>query len=238
MVALRSGLFHIYFALLSVALCVVFLPALLAPWPWTARGVEWWSRGTLWGLGVICGLHYEVRGTQHMRQGPVLYAGKHLAMWDTVILPVLLKDCALVAKRELLIIPFYGWYVRKSGMIAIDRGAGANALRSLVGQAKARLADGRPIAIFPEGTRKAIGAAPDYKPGVAALYGQLGVDCVPFALNSSVYWDGPLRRPGTIVIQFLPAIPPGLKRQAFSALLVQQIETATTALVAEARAAR
>ena len=202
---------------------------------WGGGGVECGGHATLWGLRVICGLAYEVRGREHIAAGPALYAGKHLAMWDTVVLPVILKSPALVLKRQLLRVPFYGWYARKVGMIALDRTAHANALRSLVAQAKARIAEGRPIAIFPEGTRKKIGAPPDYKPGVAALYGHLDLTCIPFGLSSGVYWAGALRRPGRIVIEFLPPIASGLKRREFMAALEASVEQSTAALVAEAR---
>jgi 1-acyl-sn-glycerol-3-phosphate acyltransferase len=97
--------------------------------------------------------------------------------------------------------------------------------------ARAVLAQGRAILIFPEGTRKKPGAVPDYKPGVAGLYSQLGVDCVPVALNSGVYWTGFIKRPGTIVLEFLEPIPPGMKREAFMALLERRIETATAAIL-------
>jgi 1-acyl-sn-glycerol-3-phosphate acyltransferase len=234
MTALRSALFQVYFGLLSAAVCLAFVPALLLPWQWAARGITVWGRATLWGLRVICGLSYEVRGREHIQPGPALYAGKHLAMWDTVVLPVLLRNPALVLKRQLLMVPFYGWYARKVGMIALDRTAHASALRSLVAQAKARIAEGRPIAIFPEGTRKQIGAPPDYKPGVAALYGQLDLICVPFGLSSGMFWTGALRRPGTIVIEFLPPIAPGMKRREFMAALESAVERSTAALVAEA----
>ena len=234
MTVFRSIAFQLYFALMSVAINLAWLPALLGPPRWTQRGIELWGRLTLWGLRVICGLTYEVRGREHLAATPVLYAGKHLAMWDTVVLPVVLPDVALVLKRQLLFIPFYGWYALKSGMIAVDRGAHAKALRSLIAQGKDRLARGRSIAIFPEGTRKKIGAPLDYKPGVAALYTQLGVPCIPFALNSGVFWTGPLRKPGKIVIEFLAPIPPGLKRPAFMAELTTRVETATARLVAEA----
>lgn len=236
MIVLRSVIFHLYFALLSTVTCLAFVPAFLGPWQWTARGIEWWGRATLWGLRVICGLSYEVRGRDYIQPGPALYAGKHLAMWDTVVLPVILKRPSLVLKRQLLMVPFYGWYALKARMIALDRSAHAHALRSLIAQAKARIAEGRPIAIFPEGTRKKVGAPPDYKPGVAALYGQLGLTCVPFALSSGVFWTGALRRPGRIVIELLPPIPPGLKRREFMTALETAVEDATASLVAEARA--
>lgn len=230
MVALRSILFQLYFAIVSVVLNIAWLPALLGPRSWSVKGIELWGRAVLWGLKAICGLRYEVRGREHIPAGPVIVAGKHQAMWDTVALPVFVKDPALVLKRQLLRVPFYGWYAQKSKMIALDRGAHASALRELLRQAKDRLASGRPVAIFPEGTRKKPGAPTDYKPGVAAIYTQLGVPCVPFALNSGHFWRGWKRYPGTIVVEFLPAIPPGLKRAAFMQELETRIETASAAL--------
>jgi 1-acyl-sn-glycerol-3-phosphate acyltransferase len=97
--------------------------------------------------------------------------------------------------------------------------------------ARAVLAQGRPILIFPEGTRQRPGAAPAYKPGVAGLYAMLEVECVPVALNSGLYWTGFLKRPGIIVLQFLEPIPPGLTRDAFMAELQRRIETATSKLL-------
>lgn len=230
MVALRSILFQVYFALVSVALNVGWLPALLGPRRWTVKGIELWGRATLWGLKTICGLSYEVRGLQNLPDTPCIVAGKHQAMWDTVVLPLLVKDPALVLKRQLLNVPFYGWYALKARMIALDRGAHATALRALLKQGEDRLKAGRSIAIFPEGTRKKPGAAPDYKPGVAALYTRLDVPCAPFALNSGHFWRGWKRYPGVITVEFLPPIPPGLKRAEFMATLERRIEEATAAL--------
>lgn len=234
MTALRSALFQVYFALFSVVICLGWSPALLGPWRWSALGVRLWGKATLWGLRVICGLKYEVRGREHLPVEPAIVAAKHQAMWDTVVLPVLLDRPALVLKRELLFVPFYGWYAHRADMIALDRGGHASALRKLLAQGRRALAQGRSIAIFPEGTRKKPGARPAYKPGVAAIYSQLGVPCVPVALNSGVYWTGWKRRAGTIVLEVLPPIEPGLKRAAFMARLENEIETRTTALVAEA----
>lgn len=232
MTAFRSLVFQLYFALISVVMNIGWLPALLGPRSWAVKGIEIWGRLTLWGLRVICGLNYEVRGVEHLPTTPSIVAGKHQAMWDTVVLPLLVKDPALVLKRQLLRVPFYGWYALKARMIALDRGAHASAIRSLLRQSKDRIEAGRSIAIFPEGTRKKPGAPPDYKPGVAALYTQLDVPCVVFALNSGHYWKGWKRFPGTIIIEFLPPIAPGLKRPVFMAELESRIETATTALAA------
>lgn len=234
MVALRSVLFQIWFALLSVVMCLAWTPALIGPRSWSVAGIALWGRGVLWGLRVICGLRYEVRGLEHLPATPAIIAGKHQSMWDTAVLPVLVRDPALVLKRQLLNVPFYGWYARKARMIALDRGAHASALRSLLRQAKDRIAAGRSVVIFPEGTRKKPGAPTDYKPGVAAIYTQLGIACVPFALNSGTFWKGWKRYPGTIVLEFQRPIPPGLKRAAFMAELEGSIEAATARLGAAA----
>jgi len=131
----------------------------------------------------------------------------------------------------LLRIPFYGWYLGKAAAIPIDRGAGADALRRMTHSAKQVLAEGRPILIFPEGTRKKPGAPPHYKPGVAGLYGLLGVACVPVALDSGRYWQGFAKHPGTISLEFLEPIPPGLKRREFMTMLEQRIEDATNRML-------
>jgi len=141
-----------------------------------------------------------------------------------------------VMKQSLLRIPLYGWYCRKMGMIAIDRSAGAGAIRSMAAKGRLALASNRPIVIFPEGTRKHPGAAPDYKPGVAALYAQLKVPCVPVAHNSGLFWTGFLKHPGTIIVQLLEPIPPGLPRHQFMTILEKRIEEGTRRLLEEANA--
>jgi 1-acyl-sn-glycerol-3-phosphate acyltransferase len=229
MTTLRSALFLLWFAASSALLAILFLPVLILPEAasvWLARS---WSRATFWGLRVFAGITFEVRGTPP--RGGVLVAAKHMSMWDTQALFLLLDQPGIVLKRQLLMIPFYGWYLWKATAIPIDRKGGADALRRMTRRAKTVLAADRPILIFPEGTRAKPGAAPDYKPGVAGLYALLNVACVPVALNSGVYWTGFKKKPGTITLEFLEPIPPGLKRATFMALLEQRIETATAALL-------
>lgn len=233
MVFLRSCLFFLWFALASVIIAVGGVWVLLLPRHATEILSKTWSRAVLFGLKWIAGLEYEVRGP--VPRGSVLIASKHMSMWDTVTLYLLLDDACAVLKRGLQYIPFYGWYIWKAGSIAIDRDGKASALKKMVAEARAALADRRPILIFPEGTRKNPAMPPDYKPGVAALYTQLGVDCVPVALNSGQFWTGFIKKPGTIVIEFLPPIPPGLKRAAFMETLQDRIENATGKLLAEGR---
>jgi len=213
---------------------IVCLPLLVMPRPMTMRAAKLWSGLVLWGLRVFTGLGYEVRG--EIPKGPVLVASKHMSMWDTLALFYLLDDPAMVLKRELLSIPLYGWYAKKAGMIAVDRAAGASALRKLAGDGRKAFTDDRSIMIFPEGTRKAPGAPPDYKPGVAALYGMLDVPCVPVALNSGLYWTLFRKNPGTVTIEFLAPIAAGLRRAPFMEVLQERIEEGTARLVAKGRA--
>ena len=228
---IRSALFLLWFALVSAVLSIVFCPVLILPrgaCVWLARS---WARTTLWGLRVLAGIDMRVEGD--VPQGGALVAAKHMSMWDTLALYLVLDDPAIVLKRELLTIPFYGWFLWKATAIAIDRDAGASALRRMTNEAKKVIAAGRPILIFPEGTRKKPGATPDYKPGVAAIYGLLGVACVPVALDSGRYWTSFRKYSGTITLAFLEAIPPGLKRAAFMETLESRIETATNGLLSD-----
>jgi 1-acyl-sn-glycerol-3-phosphate acyltransferase len=233
MTFLRSLLFMLWFALISATLAILFLPALAGPRAITGWMARAWSRLTFWGLRVFAGTTFEVRGTPP--PPGMLIAIKHMSMWDTCAIYTLLGDPAIVLKRGLLMIPFYGWYLWKAGMIPIVRDGGPSTLRQMVATAKAEMARGRSVVIFPEGTRKKPGAPPDYKPGVAGLYGQLGVACVPVALNSGVFWTGFAKKAGTIVLEFLEPIPPGLPRREFMPRLEAAIEGATRALIAEGR---
>jgi 1-acyl-sn-glycerol-3-phosphate acyltransferase len=186
-----------------------------------------WSRAALWGARVICGLRVEIRGREHVPEGAALIAAKHQAMLDTIMPFALLPDPAVVLKKELLVLPVFGWFSLRAGMIAIDREAGATALRKMLREARAHAGAGRQIVIFPEGTRQEVGAAPDYQPGVAALYRDLNLPCVPVALNTGLYWPahGVRRKPGVAVIEFLAPIPPGLSRHDFMERLQEAIET-------------
>jgi 1-acyl-sn-glycerol-3-phosphate acyltransferase len=229
-VYLRSALFLVWFAAVSLVMNIVSLPLLLLPRRATIWMANKWARLLLFGLGHIVGLKVVVRGT--VPRGPALIAAKHFSMWETIALLALLDAPAIVIKRELLWVPLYGWYCIKQGMIPIDRSAGAGAIRQMHEAAKRAVDRGQPIVIFPEGTRKKPGAVPDYKPGVAALYAMLGMPCIPLAHNSGLFWEGWfLRKPGTVVVEFLEPIPPGLKRREFMSELQTRLETATNALL-------
>jgi 1-acyl-sn-glycerol-3-phosphate acyltransferase len=230
----RSLLFQLAFWLWSIAMNLAWLPSLALTPRATVIGQTLWAKGVMVLLRLIVGTGIEIRGTRPT--GPVIIASKHQSAWDTMIYHIVVDDPAIVMKRELLHIPVYGWYCRKSRMIPIDRGAGPKALRSLIAGAKRAAAARRPIVVFPQGTRVAPGASRPYLPGVSALYDQLGLPVVPVALNSGLFWPRRSwrRRIGTIVIEFLPPIPPGLARKEFAARLETTIEQTTAALAAEA----
>lgn len=240
MILLRSLLFNLAFFLWTACLGIAALPMVVAPRRWVMAFGSWWSGTVLWLARGIAGIDYELRGAEHLPPGAVIVAMKHQSAWDTLATPVLFRYPAIVAKRELFWIPCYGWYARRAGMIPVDRGAGAAALKRMVQHARAVVAQGRPIVIFPEGTRTAVGASRAYHPGVAALYSQLELPVVPVAVNSGLFWSRRsfLKHPGKIVVEALAPIPPGLERRQFLRELHARIETATARLVAEASAAR
>ena len=236
---LRSVIFAAVFYLNTAVMLLLCTPLLLGPRPWAMAALKLHARVSLWWLEVIVGTRMEMRGADRLPPPPFLIAAKHQSAWDTFALIPLFRDPALVMKAELMHIPFYGWFSRKFGMIPVRREAGAAALREMLREARARAAAGREILVFPEGTRRPPGAPPDYKPGLTLLYEGLGIPCVPLALNSGLFW--PRRRmkryPGTIVVEILDPIQPGLKRSEFKSLVIERIETACARLVAEAAAA-
>jgi 1-acyl-sn-glycerol-3-phosphate acyltransferase len=237
MLWLRSLIFNILFYVVLVLYMVLGIWLFVCPRHWAMAALKYWAKTSVWMLKAICGTGMEVRGIQHLPKGPIIVAGKHQSFWETFAILPLLDDPCMILKRELTLIPLFGWFAQKFRMIGVERSAGPQALRNMVRRAKQEIAAGRQIVIMPEGTRKAPGEPPDYKPGAAALYGQLDVPCVPFGLNAGLFWPRRkfLRYPGTIVLEFAPAIPAGLKRAEFQSRLEQTIETTTNRLVAEAK---
>lgn len=233
MLVVRSLLYVALFYLWSVFWVLLISPLMLGPRRWMVRSWRIWSRVVMGLLGVICGIRVELRGAQHIPKGRALIAPKHQCMLDVFAQFAWLPDSCFVTKKELMWIPFFGWYAQKARMIVVDRAGHATALRKMVAEAKVRFADGRQLVIFPEGHRGEPGVAGDYKPGIAALYRELDVPVHPVATNAGVHWPahGFKRKPGTIVYEYLEPIPPGLKRAEFMRILEDRIETASTALL-------
>jgi 1-acyl-sn-glycerol-3-phosphate acyltransferase len=237
-VIVRSILFNILFYLNLIVLLVVALVTLILPRRAVLKMAELWGRVSIWLLRVVCGTRMELRGLGNLPAGALIVAAKHQSTWETFALLKLFGDFTFIVKRELMWIPIFGWCMWKGGMIPVDRGARSQALTDMTERAKAEIARGRQLVIFPEGTRRSPGAAPRYKFGVAHLYGELGVPCVPVALNSGLFWPRRAfrRLPGTIVAEFLPPIEPGLDKEAFLQRLQSDIESATARLIAEGEA--
>jgi 1-acyl-sn-glycerol-3-phosphate acyltransferase len=234
----RSLAFNVCFYLNTIIHLLVYLPVLLLPRRTIWTVIRTWSMINHRLLLALCGIDFEIRGIERIPSGPLLVAAKHQSAWETFTLPTLFNDPTFILKRELMWLPIFGWYLAKSRMVPIRRGARKAALAGMAERAKVEISASRQIIIFPEGTRRLPGAEPGYKYGVAHLYAELGVPCLPIALNSGLYW--PRRtwrlRPGTIRVEILEPIPPGLDPQAFLARLQNEIETATARLLAEGRA--
>ncbi|SJZ34824.1 1-acyl-sn-glycerol-3-phosphate acyltransferase [Enhydrobacter aerosaccus] len=235
--SIRSLCFNVGWYVGSIVIALVGMPILLLPRRAVVAWARLWIVFVLWWLRVTCRLDHRLVGLENLPKGPVLIACKHQSSWETLSFTLLFPNIAIVLKRELLFIPIVGWAMARAGNIAVSRGEGASALRGLVKQAKAAIAQGQSIVIFPEGTRVAPDAEKPYQVGVAALYRQLGIPVVPVALNSGVFWGRRkfIKQPGTITMQILPPIAPGLGRDAFMKTLRERIETATDRLVEEAR---
>ncbi|HXZ67557.1 MAG TPA: lysophospholipid acyltransferase family protein [Alphaproteobacteria bacterium] len=234
----RSLLYSAYLYLTMALVGLVYLPGVLITGRRAAASASHlWARLGIWGVRTICGMNHRVHGLENLpKTGPILVACKHQAMWETLFFMTIFDEPAIVLKKELLSLPIYGWYARIMEMIAVDREDGPSAIKELARQAKLALEKGRPIIIFPEGTRQLPGAPPDYKPGIALLYRQLGIPCIPAALNSGLFWQahGIMRSPGLVTVEFLPPIAPGLDRKTFMKTLEDRIEAASARLLTEA----
>lgn len=237
-IVLRSLAFNALFYLVLLAYFFVALPTLLMPRWGILRLAQHWARTNLALLRAVCGIAVDWRGLDKIPRGAVLVAAKHQSTWETFALLTVLTEPTFILKRELLWLPFYGWFARHAGMIPVDRGGGKPALVAMTARARAALVEGRQIVVFPEGTRRPPGAEPQYKFGVAHLYAEGVAPCVPIALNSGLFWPRRrfLRYPGTITVEVLDPIAPGMPMEAFLARLQRDIEGATARLVAEAEA--
>jgi 1-acyl-sn-glycerol-3-phosphate acyltransferase len=229
---MRAIAFSILFYGWTTLMGVLVLPLVAGPPRLLLAYSRFWIRVGLVVLRLTVGLRHRVEGRENIPEGPVICAVKHQSAWDTLAINLVVRDGAIVLKRELTWIPVFGWCLLRARQIAIDRRGGMRALRAMVHAARERIRDGRPIVIFPEGTRVAPGTRQPYHAGVAALYAALDVPVVPAALNSGHFW--PRRslalRPGCITLEFLPPIPPGLPRREFLERLEGAIETATDRL--------
>ncbi|MEO1406674.1 MAG: lysophospholipid acyltransferase family protein [Pseudomonadota bacterium] len=234
---IRSLLFVLWIYGTMVFLAFLFLPGMLLSRRFAVWAVRFWMKNARWSLRVIAGVETEIRGEEHVPEGPLIWASKHQSMYDAFVPWLVLDHPAIIIKRELLWYPVFGWYAFRTDMIAIDRSGGSKTLRAMVDASKKRMEEdkGRQLLIFPEGTRVAPGSPPQYKSGVYAMYKELDVPVVPVANNIGLCWPahGIRRRPGKVVVEVLPPIAPGLNKQDFMDKLQNTIEPACDRLLDE-----
>ena len=220
---LRSALFALAFFSWTVVMVLLSFPASLLGTNAVRACAHGWLRGNrLLAVGLL-GIRPRVEGRPP--EGAVLVAVKHQSMYETFEIMLLLKAPAVVLKRELIDIPLWGWVVRRYGAIPVDRAGGGAALRTMMRAAEAAIAEGRPIVIFPEGTRVAPGERPPLQPGFAGLYRALKLPVVPVAVNSGRLWPrhGFVKRPGIVTMRFGEPIPTGLPRAVIEAAVHESI---------------
>lgn len=237
MIVLRSLIFNIVFVINNILWFIFALPLLmlprkmvflkvLHPWCWTNLKLHSW----------ICNVRMEFRGRENIPTGGFMVASKHQSAWETLALAMSFPEPRYILKQELMWVPLFGFYLMRTGQVPINRGSRTEAIAAMNKASQLALKEGGQLLIFPEGTRRPVGAAPAYKQGVAHMYETLNATVLPVAINAGVFWPRRtfLKYPGTIVMEFLPPIPPGLPKDVFFERLQDTIETATNRLVAEA----
>lgn len=220
MTHLRTTAFTLYFVIGTGVASLIALPVILFGERATRLAVRLWAHAMLGGLRVLCGVSYRVEGREFVPRGGAVVAANHQSMWETIALFAILERPVVVLKEELLKIPVYGWWAKRTGNIPIDRAAGARAARALMRAARAQVEEGRQIVVFPEGTRVPFGDRAPLQPGVAGVYAASGAPCTVAVHDSGARWLHPghftsRKVPGVITIRFFPPIEPGLDRKAF-----------------------
>ena len=236
MIYLRSLIFNVVcYTNIALGCIVTSIVGVFSPKATVKVWNYFFIPGVFLALKYIARTEVEIRGAEFVTQEGVIFASKHQSAMETYCLGNYLKKSSFVMKKELTYIPIFGWSQYFYGMIPIDRSAGSGAMKRMLKAAKDRVSQGRPVVIFPEGTRKQPGAEPDYKPGVMLLYQNLKLPVVPVALNSGLFWAKKsfLRYSGKIVIEFMEPIEPGLNKKEFMEKLESSIENKCAELNAE-----
>lgn len=226
-VKLRSWIYFVIFQAWTIGASIVCLPVLFRR-AWTLGAIRMWVRGIRILAKNICGITYRAEGREHLPPGACIIAAQHQSSFETYQLFLELERPVFVLKKELIFIPILGWYMTRAGLVSVDRGAGASAMRKMLRAAQGAIDDAKQVIIFPEGTRTAPGQVRPYRPGVAALYAHCTAPVIPMALNSGYTWGKSriLKLPGEIVFRFLPALPEGLEKDAMLTELRARIDAA------------
>lgn len=223
---------QMYIALAVVG--ILYFPYALINRDGALAGCHAFCRWVLFSLRILTGMKTEVRGTPPTH--PVLIAAKHQSFLDILMIFHAVPRGRFIMKKELTYAPVVGWFGLRIGCIPVDRGKRGAAITKMMTDVKSGLIRPGQLIIYSQGTRVAPGVKVPYKVGTAALYLQMGQDCVPVATNVGVLWPkrGIMRKRGTAVVEFLPTIEPGLKSGEFMERLEREVEAASDALMAEA----
>ncbi len=205
---LRSTLFWVWSIANTLVMAIPVLGGRLISYNFSADMSHVWLRGNLWGLKHFCGVTWRVEGRENVPDHPCLVLAKHQSTWETYFIPTLLERSVYVAKKSLARIPIFGWALTALNFILIDRSSGRSALSQMVEQSKERFAEGISVIVFPEGTRKPVGAEPDYRIGGGIVAEQTGADVLPIAMNAGEFWPrlGYIKWPGEITLTVGPVI--------------------------------
>lgn len=237
---IRQLLFNISFYGYMAISCTLLAPFLLLPRKQFMIFLQAYFDSNYYVEKYVLGLDYEVRGEEHLpKEGPFLVAGKHYSTYETFKIHLLFNDPAIILKRELALIPIWGWLALKAGMIAINRSTGDSAMKSIIEGAHRLKAEGRPVIIFPQGTRVDLEDTPENKPykyGILRMQEATGLPIIPMATNSGVYWSRRsfFVKPGKVIFEFFPAILPGQELKVAHKEMVTILEENSKRLVREA----
>lgn len=230
MLYLRSGIFLVHLAITSIVFCPIILLATMAPFKVRYNIAKQWVRLNMWVLEMICGISYTIEGLGNIpANANAIALSKHQSAWETLALYLILPMQAVLIKRELLWLPFWGWAMATLKPIAINRKTQKAALRNLVEQGKHRLKEGMWVVIYPEGTRTAPGEVRKYNAGGCLLAERTKYPVIPIAHNAGEYWprNSFIKYPGTIRVKIGPAIDPaGLKASELNEQVRNWIEQA------------
>jgi len=230
-VRIRSWIYLFAFLAWTIGSALLFLPLLVSRRS-TVGAIRLWVRGVQALARSITGITFRSEGRGNIPKGPCIVAAQHQSSFETYAMFLEFDRPVFVLKRELIYIPVIGWYMQRAGLVHIDRGAGATAMRKMMREAQAALDAGHQVIIFPEGTRVKPGQLVAYKPGIAALSTHCDAPVIPMALNSGYFWGKTrvLKRPGEIVFRYLPALPRGLPREEMLAELRRRLDAGSADL--------
>ena len=230
MQTIRSNMFAVLWTLWTAVFGLVLIGVIvLGSQPKMVRScTRIWARGVIFLLKWIVGITHQIEGLDNLPSEPCLIVSNHQSAWETITYLLFFPEVAIITKIELLKIPIFGAFLKRSPMIPIDRDAGTKALRQMVEEGQLALEQGRSILIFPEGTRQAPGTPIEFKRGVELLYSKLNSPLLPVAMNSGLFWlpGNQTKRAGVIRVSILPAIPAGQKPQEAIKAAEQQVQAA------------